>query len=516
MTGRLDRRVILACALACAALWGCESDPARTELVVIVDSDVPELDHVEIHVDVQGQSVVRETVDLRASPLPITFGVISTSGRDRLVRVEAIGLDGGSPRVHAVRRTRFVPGESRVLVVVLEAACADRAPCDGNLTCRAGECTDDFVDPSELPRYDGELPDSGITRVDGSVLDAGPPDAGCMDDAGVVGRPEGCVLDRWPARPVCRGDTGDDGVVRYVALLDPLMDQGSDAWRMLGHDLDGLCTDPLMNDTAECRTTTGPVLDGLGGIDNATSRVLAGTRILWPTWLAEAQAFARERMREGDVVPVMRIRGWSGEPDDARVEVWVAGSVDVLHEDTPAPDGGVLEDDPSRPDPAWDGTDRAYVADGYFSVGDIGMPLIGDDDAYVAGGTLVARIPDRAPFDVAARSTGGVARMVLTDARFVGAIAADGTRFDRAMVIGRWGRNDLLGYLEDVGICPSDPDFAPLRVSIEQALDLRSDPSSTGPDLACDAISIALPFEATVPVQFGGLVRGEFSPTGCP
>ncbi|AKF04457.1 hypothetical protein [Sandaracinus amylolyticus] len=507
---------VVVCALACAALGGCESEPSRTELVVIVDSDMSALDHVEIDVDVAGQSVVRETVELGASPLPITFGLVSSSGRDRIVRVEVTGLDGGSPRVHAVRRTRFVSGESRILSIVLEEACADRVPCEGNLTCRAGQCADDFVDPDELPRYTGALPDAGITRDDAGPPDAGPSDAGCVDDPGNVGRPDGCVLDRWPARPVCRGDTGDDGVVRYVALLDPLLDQGPDAWRTLGHDLDGLCTDPLMTDTVECRTTTGPVLDGLGGIDNATSRVLAGTRILWPTWLADAQAFARERMRQGEVVPIMRIRGWSGEPDDARVEVWVAGSVDVLHADTPAPDGGVLEEDPSRPDPAWDGTDRAYVADGYFSVSDIGMPLIGDDDAYVAGGTLVARIPDRAPFDVAARSAGGVARMVLTDARFVGALAADGTRFDHAMVVGRWGRNDLLGYLEDVGICSSDPDFAPLRVAIEQALDLRSDPSSTGPDLACDATSIALPFDTTVPVHFGGLVRGEFAPTGCP
>src|SRR5690606_8692684 len=125
---------------------------------------------------------------------------------------------------------------------------------------------------------------------------------------------------------------------------------------------------------------------------------------------------ARRTLNEGRQVPVVRIGGWSGEPDDARVSVWLAGTVDVLTAETPLP-SEPLQDRRDLPDPRYDGTDRAYFASAYFdSVSS--SPLVYDDNAYIAGGVLVARLPDRAPLDLP-RDAGGAGRIRMTDVRLV-------------------------------------------------------------------------------------------------
>jgi hypothetical protein len=327
------------------------------------------------------------------------------------------------------------------------------------------------------------------------------------------------VLERWPARPTC-GDVGDDGIERSFALLEPSFDHGSEVWRTLGFDLDGLCTDPLAaTPHTECDTPSGStVADGPGGIDNAVGAELASTLLsFYPSYVPNALA----SIRRGHVAMVVTLTGWSGAPDDPRVEVRLANTVDVVPADYAIPDGGLDPLEP-RPDPRWDGTDRAYLSSSYFSAGAADEPLVADDNAYVAGGVLVARLPDRATFDipVTTRDALLVSRLQLTEPRLVAVLAPDGSDLASGFIVGRVSRGDSLVYLEHLGVCPDDPETAAyhdaVSMLIERTADVRSIPETGGPGVECDALSFALPWIDAAPVTVAGVLPHDVVPRQCP
>ena len=504
----------------------------RTELVVVIHSEIEELDEVVVDIGLADRvaRLQTETVDVDGiESFPLTFGLTSRSHSDTLIDLEVRGRRGGVEIVQVHTRTRFVPRESRVLVIVLERACANQPRCpDERMTCRGGECVDLYVPPSELPPRRDVLPDAGVRphRDGGPGMDAGdgaieggPGDGGdagseggCTGDAGLEGMPPGCVLDRWPARPTC-GDSGDDGIVRLVAVLDPSMDTAS---RDTGYDLDGLCTEPGDDGLMECEAAEGRIIaDGRNGVDNSAGDTLAiGLDFVFPGY----EAAMRDTMREGRNVPVLHISGWSGQPDDGTVAIWLAGTADVTRSEDRAADGGVFDPDAPREDPRWDGTDVAYLSSSYFSA--LGEPRIGDDQAYVAGGVLVARLPDRAEIDLPVPGR-GVGRLRFTDTHIVAPLTADGRSFTSGIVVGRWSQADMFAYTDDLGICMSDPRvalfFPTFRTAVERALDVRSDPDTGGlPGVACNAVSTTFAFETGVPVALGGIVDFPVEPAGCP
>lgn len=516
----------------------CATTPEPTELVVVVDGAIPGLDRLQVRVRSEDRTRVDEDIRLGAQVhLPLSFGLLSRAHGDALVEVSVVGYAGSALVVEAEARTRFVPHQRRVLHVRLDPSCGVVPGCPERETCRGGTCVDAYVDPTTLPPYQGALPDGGpLPTFDAGSPDAGPRDAGprdagmdggdaardagtdaatCEGDSGVVPMPPGCVLERWPARPTC-GDSGDDGTERFIALLDPLFEQGGNLWRTIGMDLDGLCTDPFAAPPAvECTTSGGTAPDGERGIDNAFGYLLSSAVLgVFPSM----QADMREAMLEGRQVPVVRLAGWSGEPDDARVSMWLAGSVDILRAETPLPTTP-LQDQRDLPDPRYDGTDRAYVASAYFD-GVSSSPLVYDDNAYVAGGVLVARLPDRAPLDLRREATGGAARIRMTDLRLIAKLSADGTHFEDAVLAGRWARSDMLAYTADLGLCGTDPDtlraIALFTGLLDRSLDVRSLPGSGGDGVPCDAVSTAIPFERTEPLGSGEIVHFELTGATCP
>jgi len=523
--GRLSTSHVV---LAVLGSWlaACSS-ATTTEVVVVVESEVAPLDSVRLRVTNEGRAVLEQTLSTRGEgsvSVPLTFGVTSRDGLDSVLRVDAYGLVGGRERVRAHGRTRFIRGQRRVLRVVFEADCVD-VRCDEGFTCHDGACEDGYVDPSGLPRYDGRLPDGGlepvsIDGIDGGRdggRDAGSADGGtsCEADGGTVGEPPGCTLAKWPPRPLCSAG-GTDGRERSIALRDPRFDQTSERWQRIGYDLDGLCTSPLdAEPRAECETPGGsPLADGIQGRDNSVGDVIAGTLV---TFLPDFAIGVTDTARTGKNAPIVRITDWNGQPDDDRVQVWVAGAVDVVPSDYERP-AGPFELDTMRPDPRWDGTDIAYLSTTYFAAGLEDMPFVRDDNAYVAGNLLVARFPDRAPIDVA---TGrGTARMLLSDVRLVGRFAADGERFEEATILGRMSQADVVALASDLGLCSgvspvTDMYLAAFTALVGRTLDVRGVPGTGGPGLPCDAVSAAVPFEATFPVTVGGLVPTRIEPSGC-
>lgn len=214
------------------ALWaglvvaGCGS---TTEIVLVVDSDLPAARVDTFWIRVSGAEARCFSVPASEAELPLTLGLVP-SADEQLIEVTAAAFAGagevppceasapvGGGVVVQRARARFVRGERRVLFMTLEAACSGQL-CGEETSCREGRCqsVDRALDPwtGELPRIrpDAGAPDGGMDGgLDGGV-DAGRPDA-----ATDAGPPDGGT-DAGPDGGPC------DGVTPTVATLDPIAD----------------------------------------------------------------------------------------------------------------------------------------------------------------------------------------------------------------------------------------------------------------------------------------------------
>ena len=541
MARRSEHRALALAALACALLLtGCAAK--ITEVVVVVESDlrVPDaLDAIEVRVNASGRMVPGLDAPLSgasAQHLPLTLGLRSESDSATAFTVVVRGLLRGTERLRTSVSTRFIPGERRVLLVRLTADCVGTVCPDADTTCRDGLCRNVFVNPSLLPPLssldlgvDAPPFDAGHVDLgprDAGPLDAGPQDAGDVDadrpdasggceqgDSGVVGAPLGCMPARPGVRPICADDGTTIGTLHF-GLRDVLIDQSGDRWRTLGWDMDGDCTDALAaTPVSECTPPSAPApTDGIDGRDNAFGAQIVSQFLLFSPAIATETAMS---LASGSNVPVVTLDGWNGQPDDPRVAVSLGYAIDILRADTPVPDGGVTETN-MLPPPLWDGTDVAYLSASAFGGG--GRPLLLDDNAYVTGGRLVARLPDRADIDLPGQR--GTVRARLTECRLSANLVGPGTALTNVLVTGRWSESDLLMYIHDLGICPGTPFndaiLSAFTTVIERSMDVRATPGTGGPGIDCDAVSTTFPFENGVRVSWGGISTITLPPYACP
>jgi hypothetical protein len=529
----------LALALALSMAAGCATAHPLTELVLMVDlgrglEPARDVGSIGITVSVASAVVVNTTVPTPSrAALPLTLGVTSASGRESTVQIEAIANDPAGARMFSrVVQTHFVSGQRRVVTIVLDPLCRPIS-CVTGQTCVAGACTSSIVDPTDLPPYTGMLPDAalpfdagidahdaGLDATDAgtdTAVDVGTDAFSCYADAGVIGAPDGCVPRRPPTRPAC--DTGDDGMTRTLALLDPAIDQSRNRWATDSYDLDGLCTNALAGGPSECMPVLDTLGDGPGGTDDALGFSVFNNLLMFsPMYALDVQNAARQ----GLGVPLVRLSGWNGRADDDRVSIVVATALDVLPASAGAPPASSIVFPNTYLPPNWDGTDTAYAASNYFATGPGMVPLVSDDNAYVSNFHLVARLPERAAFDMPAHLTTGqpgVVRIRLTDARLVVDLG-DGTTPGAAVLIGRWAYSDIVSYLPAVGICPGTPAadmyIAAFDILLRRSQDVRSLPGSGGTGVPCDAISVALPFDHVLPVAWGGVATVNLVQATCP
>ena len=126
--------------------------------------------------------------------LPATFGILADDADlDREIVIELEALASGSDQVLVSRRvkTGFVPGEDRLVRILLYRACAgvecsagETCGCADAMSCVAPSCIDETVRPEDLESIDdpGALPpDAGIPILDASVPDASVPDGSVPD-----------------------------------------------------------------------------------------------------------------------------------------------------------------------------------------------------------------------------------------------------------------------------------------------------------------------------------------------
>lgn len=122
------------------ALASC--DDARTEVVVVVNSDLTTPDDIDnVTITVTAPDLVEQTAmatfDATSPGFPRTLGIERTSSVDGEYEVEVVARKNGVLVVRRRARFEFTEGARRMLRVALRAECVGVA-CGGNTTCGEG------------------------------------------------------------------------------------------------------------------------------------------------------------------------------------------------------------------------------------------------------------------------------------------------------------------------------------------------------------------------------------------
>lgn len=186
-----------------------------TEMILLVDSElaVPAvIDRVRINATAPGGTEHEVTVDLTGDnpdSLPGTLALRHTGGALGPLRVRAAGMRGDVVVLVREAAASFVPGETRVLRLVLLSACVG-VECGDGQTCTEDGCGPLDVPESELTEWGGlpePLPQVPV-EPDGSV---GPIDSGGgvgpIDSGGSADDP--CVLNPCDPLTTCVSETGE-------------------------------------------------------------------------------------------------------------------------------------------------------------------------------------------------------------------------------------------------------------------------------------------------------------------
>lgn len=307
---------------------------------------------------------------------------------------------------------------------------------------------------------------------------------------------ETCRNEKWPPPPTREDATGPDQQLVF-ALEEIAVGVPDDAGARVtsGFDLDGVCTCP---GPPSCVRPAG-VKDGCdndGGVDSVGTDLLAAF-----VKLADLDFETNRRISEGERGLLFRLRFYNGGLDDAEVEaaLFLTSGTELLSV------GG------NPKPPLRDGTDRWTVDPEclYGKTGPPYVPLYVDQNAYVANGTLVARLdfPLKVS-DLAMKLSGGIAtaRLVRQGASY---------RLDDGRVVGRWATKELLTALDairdpfgDGGICGQSELYKQLKKDVCASVDIAAAPALDTTSAPCDALSMTVLFTAG-PAQLGALLPRE-------
>jgi hypothetical protein len=163
--------------LAALLAAGCAT---RTEVIIAVQSDIPNLDRITILVSSPSGASMSSMATFGTGPSDFvrTLGVTYSSGPTGPFLVTVTGFDTGTQIIARNAVFEFVRNETRVLHVDLLASCRGVA-CTAGQTCGESGCRAQMVSPSELEPYTGTVGshdasggfDGGGTGNDAAVVD---------------------------------------------------------------------------------------------------------------------------------------------------------------------------------------------------------------------------------------------------------------------------------------------------------------------------------------------------------
>jgi hypothetical protein len=347
------------------------------------------------------------------------------------------------------------------------------------------------------------------------------PDA--APDADTASGPDLCMHATPPPRPTAEGQ--DIGLVLFA--MKKLDISGTrDGGARVGYDLDGVCScDPADHSAKEGGIACTPPPDaasvcddGGGGIDNAVADLYASNSFFG------LQSFTdtfNSQLRCGRQTLIVFLTGYNGKADDKSVGVALVpslgirelhGTVDAAGESTC---DEVVDGSPQTFRPHGDVTDLWSMVEGSISSATGRPPPEAFLEGWVTNGRLVVDgrsgakalpfVVGGARFDL--RTPVLTADIIAVDA---GAPSPPSFALANGVIAGRVATSDFLHFLATAPIrlpddtlaslCDPDAGLAALYNTVKGVIcsgaDLRSAPSEDFSSAPCDAISLALQFEA--------------------
>jgi hypothetical protein len=337
-----------------------------------------------------------------------------------------------------------------------------------------------------------------------------------------------------PPAPPNIGDGGGAPLVVY-ALKEVLFDTSGngpfgEVWQTTGFNVDGMCSSNENGFFACTPPGTAPRLavDGVNGVDNVFGPSLFTLVDLQYSLLVmndpnpyapNLQAYAERVQEDGMAVLLIRLMEWNGLANDPHVRVDVSQSVygaEGTATDPPVVNLGSwvpgVSTDPPPVKPMWLGNDWFWAREDSFIANDLATPRIFDDTAYIVNNQLVMHLPPRAELTFVGPTLG--LEVALTGGVAVGTISEDGTMLNNLIIAGRWSKNDLLLTSASVNVCPGSATYTLINSTLDNIVDVRSDPNQDGNGSPCDAISMGVRLTG-YRAHFAGLVPGPPLPTPC-
>lgn len=308
--------------------------------------------------------------------------------------------------------------------------------------------------------------------------------AGCTGGATEVGRGD------RPIRPSVDDDGTDAGELVFrladFGFADPTIG-------VVGRNLDGFETGVPPSMARQCDAPSGsePPVDGEGGIDNTWSRLANIIDLVVPC----AQTALDQEHAAGRGTLLVRVEGWNGAANDSVVTASLLVAADGTSSDKSDVEWNatthelVMLSDGTTPasEPTGASSDTYVVRPDSFDVAGT-TPRVIDTDAYIADGTLVFAIPERARIPLNAGSAS--LTVELTDGLLLAELASDFSGIEGGTLSGRYSLAAFVDAAPAVGVCGAE--LVLVEAQIEAFLDVLSNPAAEGG--TCEAMSVGFPF----------------------
>lgn len=338
----------------------------------------------------------------------------------------------------------------------------------------------------------GATPTSGTggTGAGGEPATGGAAQGGSGPDCSAVGYP----------LPPAGDDPGGD-VTFVVALRSVVLDEEA-GMPPPGLNLDRTCTCPGASSCVQQDGDPDLLCDVEGSHDVQSARIFGQIALL------TNDAFSSRELSQdaelGKWSMLLRVEGWTGEPDDPKIRF------------TMFPSPGVA--DPKEAPPAWDGQDEWQVD--ASSIGpsmEIEDALFVDEAAYVVGGKVVASLPQSG---IVLAPDESLLSLQLSGAFLVASIVEeDGAYAVRDGILAAVWPSDgifesLDGFRDGNGdpLCTNDALFPIARNAVCETVDIFDGIAT--PTSPCNAISVGIGFTAD-PARLGDVVETPEPSEGC-
>ncbi len=261
-------------------------------------------------------------------------------------------------------------------------------------------------------------------------------------------------------------------------------DAGQPGYLTIGFDLDLTCTGEGQGPSCVEPAGSGPHVDGVDGIDNASGEVLYT--------LNKSSVGPQAVPSTSTATLIIRVQGYDGESDDDQVTASLYTGLGV----EPRADGGTT--------PMWDGADRWLLDPTVLQPASDGgaghEPKYSDPQAYVSGGVLVMHLAQGSGPNALTRSSMAVedfvlaARLVQDGDRWSLRDGVNGSRMKLTDALATMGRAPNPFQQSPQAVCANSVAYHFFKQAICSAADIASSGAEAG--APCDALSLGAAFEA--------------------